>query len=68
MSVLHRPKRSGDIENLRSVELTELFRARDASCPKGNKMEIEVNLTNRNLGRYKNDKFSGTSVPLCRCF
>lgn len=22
----------------------------------------------RNLGRYKNDKFSGTSVPLCRCF
>ena len=26
-------------------ELTELFRARDASCP----MEIEENLTNRNL-------------------
>ena len=51
MSVLHRLKRSGDIENLRSVELTELFRARDASCPKGNKMEIEVNLTNRNLWR-----------------
>lgn len=20
------------------------------------------------MGRYKNDKFSGTSVPLCRCF
>ena len=31
--------------------LTELFRARDASCPKGKKMEIEVNLTNRNLWR-----------------
>ncbi len=30
-------------------ELTELFRARDASCPKGKKMEIEVNLTNRNV-------------------
>ena len=53
MSVLHRLKRSGDIENLRSVELTELFRARDASCPKGKKMEIEVNLTNRNLWRIK---------------
>jgi len=49
MSVLHRPKRGGDIENLRGIELTELFGVRDASCPKGKKMEIEVNLTNRYL-------------------
>ncbi len=33
------------------------------------KLKIEFNMiANRNLGRYKNDKFSGTSVPLCRCF
>ena len=33
------------------------------------KLKIEFNMiANRNLGRYKNDKISGTSVPLCRCF
>ena len=33
------------------------------------KLKIEFNMiANRDLGRYKNDKFSGTSVPLCRCF
>lgn len=53
MSVLHRLKRSGDIENLRSVELTELFRARDASCPKGKKMGYRKNLTNRDFS-YSN--------------
>lgn len=40
MSVLHRPKRSGDIENLRGIELTEFFRMRDASCPKGKKIQF----------------------------
>ena len=30
-------------------ELTELFRARDASCPKGKKMEQRKSLTTRNL-------------------
>lgn len=30
-------------------ELTELFRARDASCPKGKKMEVRKSLTTRNL-------------------
>lgn len=77
MSVLHRLKRSGDIENLRSVELTELFRARDASCPKGKKMEIEVNLTNRNLedkayekqkDNYRNYHRNNNSATLERCF
>lgn len=32
-------------------ELTELFRARDASCPKGKKMEQRKSLTTRNLMR-----------------
>ena len=31
--------------------LTELFRARDASCPKGRKMEIRKSLTTRNLAK-----------------
>ena len=30
-------------------ELTELFRARDASCPKGKKMEQRKSLTTRDL-------------------
>ena len=32
-------------------ELTELFRARDASCPKGKKMEQRKSLTTRKLQR-----------------
>lgn len=34
-------------------ELTELFRARDASCPKGKKMGYRKNLTNRDFS-YSN--------------
>ena len=35
-------------------ELTEL-KARDASCPKGKKMEHKINLTNRNLSKKLDD-------------
>ena len=34
-------------------KLTELFRARDASCPKGKKMGYRKNLTNRDFS-YSN--------------
>ena len=36
-------------EEIEQSELTELFRARDASCPKGKKMEQRKSLTTRDL-------------------
>ena len=41
------------IREVYKAELTELFRARDASCPKGKKMEQRKSLTTRNLQNYK---------------
>ena len=40
----------GNKKEFNKSELTEL-KARDASCPKGKKMEHKMNLTNRKLQR-----------------
>ena len=41
----------GTEKKFNNSELTELFRARDASCPKGKKMEQRKSLTTRKLQR-----------------
>ena len=45
---------SGEGFSVGKSGLTEL-KARDASCPKGKKMEQKMNLTNRNLSKKLGD-------------
>lgn len=46
----------------------ELLYRKESDNKNGCGTNRDLRISKSRLWRYKNDKFSGTSVPLCRCF